>query len=76
MPGPVFPADELVKLLGASIGDEMAAQAIGQACKALDLDPARFDRDQALRVLEKIAETRGLVGISARFAKSRVHLKW
>jgi hypothetical protein len=29
-----------------------------------------------LNVLEKLAEGPGLVGISARFAKSRLHLKW
>jgi hypothetical protein len=35
-----------------------------------------LDREQALIVLEKIAETQGLVGITARFAKTKVHLRW
>ena len=31
---------------------------------------------EALRILEHIASQPGLVGISARFAKGRVHLRW
>ena len=35
-----------------------------------------LSRDQALHLLEVVAEQPGLVGITGRFAKSRVLLQW
>jgi hypothetical protein len=72
----VFPRVELVKLLSSAVGDEQAEDAIIAAAEALGIDPDAFDRDDALAVLEQIAETKGLVGIAARFAKTRVPQKW
>jgi hypothetical protein len=71
-----FPRSELVQLLSPAIGEEKAEEAIVAACLVLALGADAFDRDQALDVLEAIAQSPGLVGITARFAKSRVHLKW
>ena len=34
-----------------------------------------LDKKQALAVLEQVAQTPGLVGITARFAKSRLYLR-
>ncbi len=76
MAGPTFPRFELVKLLSSSVGEEKATEAIVQAAQRIGIGADEFDRDQALKVLETIAETPGLVGITARFAKTRVHLKW
>ncbi len=67
---------DLVGLLSASLGDEKARDAVRAAAEQLGLREQVIDREQALAVLEKIAAKPGLVGIAARFAKTRVHLKW
>jgi hypothetical protein len=73
---PSFPRAELVTLLSATLGEEKANETIVEACRILGLRDETFNRDEALGVLEKIAQTPGLVGITARFAKTRVYLKW
>jgi len=67
---------ELVKLLSASIGNDKAEEAVLAVCAELQLKPAAFSLDEVLQVLEKIAAQPGIIGVTARFAKSRAHLRW
>jgi hypothetical protein len=65
----------LVDLLGRSLGADKAAEAVNVAAQELGLGEL-LSRDEALRLLEHVARQPGIVGITARFAKSRVHLVW
>lgn len=65
--------DTLVELLGPALGDERARSTVTEAAKALNLGP-RVSMAEAMRLLEHLAATPGVVGISARFAKTRLHL--
>jgi hypothetical protein len=66
---------ELASLLSANLGSEKANELVGIAAGELQLgDP--LTTTQCLDVLERIAGQPGLVGIAARFAKSRVLLRW
>jgi hypothetical protein len=71
-----LPRVELVKILGASLGQEKAADAIHHACVRLALKGDAFTMDETMRILETLATTPGLVGTVARFAKARVILKF
>lgn len=66
---------DLAKLLAQALGNEKAVDAVSKAAQKLGLRRERFDKNEALSVLEQIAQTPGLVGITARFAKSRLHLR-
>lgn len=66
---------ELTAMLADTLGTERASEAVDTAADALSL-AGRFQDADALRVLAHIAEEPGLVGIAARFAKSRAHLRW
>lgn len=66
---------DLAKLLAQALGNEKASDAVNKAAQKLGLRRDVLDKDQALSVLEQIAQTPGLVGITARFAKSRLHLR-
>lgn len=65
----------LVELLAPSLGEDAAQEVVERACEASGLTSMELTRDEALRVLEVVAEQPGLVGITARFAKSRVLLQ-
>lgn len=65
----------LARLLSHSVGEEKAGDAVRGAAKELGMKgekPVSFE--QALEIFEKIAQTPGIVGVTARFAKSRLHL--
>ena len=65
----------LAGLLSPAIGDAKAESVVREAMLARGRSAGRpMSVDEALAVLERIAETPGIVGVSARFAKSRVHL--
>lgn len=65
----------LVELLAPSLGEDAAQEVVERACETSGLTSMELTRDEALRVLEVVAEQPGLVGITARFAKSRVLLQ-
>lgn len=69
-----IPWTELVKLLSPSLGQQKAEALVKQAAEELKLRLDPLSRVDALKVMERIADQPGLVGITARFAKSRVHL--
>jgi hypothetical protein len=66
---------ELASMLSHNLGIEKAKELIGETADQLGL-PDELTNEQCLEVLEKIAAQPGLVGIAARFAKSRVLLRW
>jgi hypothetical protein len=71
-----LPDRELVLLLSHSIGLEKAEECVSEAIRGLGLSPVALSRDDALAVLELLAGQPGIIGVTARFAKSRVYLKW
>lgn len=71
----LHPRSALMDMLSGTLGSDKAAAIVDEAANALGIG-AVLDREQALRVLERVAQNPGLVGIAARFAKSRVHLVW
>ena len=66
---------DLAKLLAQALGNEKASEVVQKAASKLGIRRDPLDKGQALSVLEQIAQTPGLVGITARFAKSRLHLR-
>lgn len=66
------PAD-LEVLLARSLGDDQARKVISAVWAQLAL-PAAVSPEQALVVLDTLARTPGIVGVTARFAKARVLL--
>jgi len=67
---------DVVDLLAASLGNTKAEQAVSAAAVALRLEDSSFPLERALALLEKVAEQPGIVGITARFAKTRALLRW
>ena len=61
-------------MLSPSLGQKKAEALIIEAAQGLGLSTDLLARSDALRIMEKIAEKDGIVGVTARFAKSRVHL--
>jgi hypothetical protein len=67
---------DVIDLLAASLGTTKAEHAVRNAAESLRLDDAPLSLDQALTLLDKIAEEPGIIGITARFAKTRALLRW
>jgi hypothetical protein len=63
-------------MLSPSIGLEKAQECVSDAIRELALSPLGLTRADALAILEILAQEPGIIGVTARFAKSRVHLKW
>ena len=70
-----LPRDELARMLSRTVGDGPARAAVSAAAEALGLG-LELDVEEAQQVLEKIADGGGLLGTTARFAKSRLHLRF
>ncbi|MCC6811799.1 MAG: hypothetical protein IT381_30500 [Deltaproteobacteria bacterium] len=64
----------MAALISPSVGEEKARALVAETAQALGMSGERLETEQCLQVLEVIAKQPGLVGISARFAKSRFHL--
>jgi hypothetical protein len=67
---------DLVSMFAASIGEGVANDRILHTARNLGLPTDSFTLEEAQRILEDIASEPGLIGITARFAKSRVALRW
>lgn len=67
---------ELAALLSQNLGTEKATELVTAAARELGFLTPSLSTQQCLEVLERIAVQPGLVGIAARFAKSRVLLRW
>ncbi|MEZ4372801.1 MAG: hypothetical protein R3B07_18395 [Polyangiaceae bacterium] len=73
---PAIDVSTLVELLAPALGYEAALETVEHARQVIGATGTDMSRDQALHLLEVIAEQPGLVGITGRFAKSRVLLQW
>lgn len=60
--------------LAGAAGAERAVELVHTACAARGYDPRSLSVAQAMDVFEEIASQPGLVGIAARFARSRMIL--
>jgi hypothetical protein len=74
--GPTLAMREIAPLLAHTMGEEKGMEAIVWGVRRLGLPDDRLDREQAVTLFELLAQQEGLVGITARFAKARLHLKF
>ena len=74
--GVLLPLRTLAEFLAQTIGLEKAEATLVETAQRMGLPVDRLDRDQAARLLEDLSQREGLVGISARFAKARMLLKF
>lgn len=70
---PLHTRDVVAGFLVQKLGPDAAAAIVDETCMALAL-PDALSREQCLAVLEHIALQEGVVGVTARFAKSRAIL--
>ncbi len=71
----VLTRSEIAELLSKTMGSEKANVVVDEAADAMAF-PREMEASQALALLERIACEPGVVGIAARFAKSRALLRW
>ena len=67
---------ELVSLLAKSLGTEKSREVVSAALSELALAAGILDMDQAQRVLDLTAQSEGIVGVTSRFAKARLMLRF
>ena len=65
---------ELIALLAEPLGVTVATEVVRETADAMGLSES-FQRKDALRLLERVALRGGLIGITARFTMSRLHLR-
>ncbi len=70
-PAPTVTAEEVWRRLSPSVGDEVAEHAVVVTMQAVGLTGPSLTLEAALKVLEQIANSEGLLGVTARFARSR-----
>lgn len=76
MTKPRIPVSKVTELMSQALGDKTANEWVLRACKELGFDAtAGLTAQQGELVLQRIAREKGLVGITARFAISRFHLR-
>jgi hypothetical protein len=63
---------DLLPLLAPALGTEKAHDAVAAVAQRMGLNPQSLARDEALAVLDVLAESEGIVGVVARFAKTRL----
>lgn len=73
---PTVSIEDLVAVLRSSLGEDAARQALNEAADELGIHGQHLSHDEGLRMLERLAEREGLVGVTCRFARSRLMLKW
>jgi hypothetical protein len=72
--GPPTSRIGLSGLMAASIGRAKADALVAEACRESGIAGSVLTHTQTLQVLDVIARQPGIVGVSARFAKSRIIL--
>lgn len=65
--------DDLVGQLSPAIGEEKAREVIVDVARSMGLVD-EMSRDEALEILGQVADTPGIVGVCARFARTRLLL--
>jgi hypothetical protein len=73
--GETRPLSLIVSLLAPNLGEERSQKLVDETAMTMNL-PRQVGFDQALALLEKITRMSGVVGVAARFAKTRIHLSW
>jgi hypothetical protein len=68
-------AVDLFPLLAPALGTEKARDAVTLTAQRMRFDPQSLTHDQALAVLDELAQSEGIVGVVARFAKARFLLE-
>lgn len=66
--------DDVIGMLGHSVSSGDARAAIVRRARTIPIGPAPWDKRAVLALLESLAEEEGALGISARFARSRLLL--
>lgn len=64
----------LVSLLSRAVGESAARQAVHDTARELALGRGPLSSKEALSILDRIGARPGVIGVTARFAKSRLHL--
>ena len=64
----------IAAMLGRTLGDEKALEVVQESVVALQVNEADLSHEDALAVLEHLAGREGMVGVAARFTKTRVLL--
>jgi hypothetical protein len=71
-----IPLSELVTLLAPTVGQEKSEETIATAARLKRITDESVTREQALAIFELLTETPGIIGVSARFAKVRMMLRF
>jgi len=69
------PRDTIIEQLGSSLGLELASELVHRTADFMGCGPD-LEPKELTRLLNRLAESPGLIGITARFAKSHAHLDW
>lgn len=64
----------LIEMLAATLGWEKSAEVVNAAVQRLGLPPVVVSSTQGAAVLSELAKAPGMVGVTARFARSRMEL--
>jgi hypothetical protein len=64
----------LIEMLAATLGWEKSAEVVNATVQRLGLPPVVIASSQAVTVLAELAKSPGMVGVTARFARSRMEL--
>jgi hypothetical protein len=67
-----FDLPSIAALLSKSVGDDMALSVVRDAARKLGVIDAVLDQDCTLEILAVVATNPGLIGVSARFCRSRL----
>jgi hypothetical protein len=71
-PDSTLTSARLAELLAPTLGWEKSLEVVDAAASRLGLSPNELSVHQGLSVLDELARTPGMVGIAARFARSRL----
>lgn len=67
---------EIYALFSPCVGDEKAGELVRAAIVELCLSPRTLGKEEVLELLEHLASEPGIVGVTARFAKARIILRF
>lgn len=72
LPESTVTSNRVAELLAPTLGREKSSEVVAAVVTRLALPAADLSPEQALAVLDELARTPGMVGIAARFARSRL----
>jgi hypothetical protein len=71
-----LPIAELVTLIAPTIGQEKATESIAFVLRLKGIVEDKLTQEQALAIFEVLSQSEGIVGVTARFAKARLVLRY